>query len=343
MKMWIAPYRLKFKRPFGTAHGFRDGTDCVFVKLERQGVIGRGEATLPPYVKETPASVIADLESVRLEDVAAGNFKLDPKRSPAARAALSTAYFDLIAKEKGIPVKELLQTEPIGNEQRSDLITLGITDPEKIIEELHQLPPFNALKVKLNGEQDEATLRKVIENDHRPILIDANQAWGSVEHALRMIEVAGTDRLLGIEQPFPVDRRDLQAELSGRTTITVYGDESIKDLDDLDRTAGSFSGINVKLMKCGGLDRAAELIRSAKEHGMKVMLGSMSESSLGCGALLQMAGGVDLIDLDGPWLIANDPFAGIELWNGQLVLVSSLGSGITERSPSLLNWTPIGT
>src|SRR5690606_9575835 len=104
-----------------------------------------------------------------------------------------------------------------------------------------------------------------------------------------------------------------------------------------------FSGVNVKLMKCGGLDRAAELIRSAKEHGMKVMLGSMSESSLGCGALLQMAGGVDLIDLDGPWLIANDPFAGIELWNGQLVLVSSLGSGITERSPSLLNWTPIGT
>jgi L-alanine-DL-glutamate epimerase-like enolase superfamily enzyme len=141
-----------------------------------------------------------------------------------------------------------------------------------------------------------------------------------------------------MEQPFPKARPDLHAELKARTRVPVYADESVQDLGDLERTAMAFSGVNVKLMKCGGLDRAAVLVEAARSRGMKVMLGSMSESSLGCTAMAGLADRADVVDLDGPWLLANDPFKGLDIQEGRLMVPAGPGLGAIPIAP--LHWTP---
>jgi L-Ala-D/L-Glu epimerase len=173
------------------------------------------------------------------------------------------------------------------------------------------------------------------------LLLDANQGWHSVDHALRILDLAGPERIIGLEQPFPVDRVDLQAELSRRTTVPVYADESVQGPEDLGRLAGIFQGVNIKLMKCGGLDIAIQMAMSAIQNGLKVMLGSMSEGSVGCGAMLHLAGLADVVDLDGPWLIANDPFEGVGLRDGRPTLLDP-ERGIQLKAPDQLVWTPFG-
>lgn len=337
----IAPYRLLFKEPFGTAHGLRDGTDTVFVKLERNGVIGYGEATMPPYVNETQETVITSIRNVDLQQLEQGKLKFNGAAGPCARAGISTAYYDLISKQKTTSIGKLLDIPTSSPKRQMSLITLGITDLAGIPERLHQLPAFNGLKIKLDGKHDLEVLKIVLEQDDRSILIDANQAWTSVQHALNVIDLIGKERLLGLEQPFAVDEVDLQKELIDQSPVIVYGDESIKDMQDLEAMADRFSGVNLKLMKCGGLDDAAAMARRANELGLRVMLGSMSESSLGCGALLHLGPLADLIDLDGPWLIKNDPFTGVVLRAGE-VDFADRNQGIGPVLPSWLHWTPIG-
>ncbi len=306
--------------------------------MRRNGITGHGEATTPPYLKEQQVNVIAMLSRMGIKDLdelVANGFPVD---GPAARAAMTTAYFDLISKEKDIDIDELLEVRiDSGSIVRHDVITLGLGPLEDIDPELQQLPAFNSLKIKLDGNDDLSRLERILTQDGRPVLLDANQAWCSLDHALEVLELVGT-RCIGLEQPFPVERTDLQTELIGRTDIPVYADESITTLADLERLAGIFSGVNIKLMKCGGLDRAVEIARKARSFGHRVMLGSMSESSLGCGAMMALAGIADVVDLDGPWLLANDPFHGMVLERGQLVMKNS----ISEIPETLLNWTPIG-
>jgi L-alanine-DL-glutamate epimerase-like enolase superfamily enzyme len=334
VKLTFLPYRLKFKEPFGTAHGMRDGTDSVFVQLEKDGHVGHGEATMPPYVKEDQNSVMEVLTvydgSIETDQI----FQLSEVQWLATRAALTTAYYDLISKLKKIPIGELLELDKVaGTTDRRSVITLGITEQSGLASKLNELPLLNSLKIKLDGLRDQQVLEFVLANDARPLLLDANQAWNSVEHALRMIDLVGADRLIGVEQPFPIDRPDLQRELTGRSAALTFADESIQTTQDLERCKGMFGGINVKLMKCGGLDKAAAMIKRARELGLNVMLGSMSESSLGCGAMLHLKEYADVVDLDGPWLIGNDPFSGIELRDGEPSFVRSggLGIGVTSR------------
>ncbi|MDQ3099762.1 MAG: hypothetical protein M3R08_00120 [Bacteroidota bacterium] len=341
MFLQIAPYRLMFKRSFGTAHGTRDGTDSVFVRLERNGIIGFGEATIPPYLNETQSSVIEALKQVDLQDLEHLGLKILEGMPPCARAALSTAYYDLISKEKGRSIESLLELSNYDQRESICLITLGIADLGQTPDLIHQLPPFNGLKIKLDGNADFQRLEVILRSDQRPLLIDANQAWTELEQALAVIELIGNERLLGLEQPFPVERPDLQEQLIERTDIPIYADESIMNLADLDRLAGSFTGVNLKLMKCGGLDVAAAIARRAHEVGLKVMLGSMSESSLGCGAMFQLASIADVIDLDGPWLIGNDPFEGMELVGGQLRMNNG-PEAILLHDPIQLSFHPIG-
>lgn len=160
--------------------------------------------------------------------------------------------------------------------------------------------------------------------DGRPLFLDANQGLSTIQEALLLVEAAG-DRLLAMEQPFPVKRNDLQKQLQERLGVVIHGDESIQDLNELENSVGVFKGLNIKLMKCGGLDRAKALMDRAAVLGMKVMLGSMSESSLGCTAMAHMAGKADIVDLDGPWSIKNDPFQGISMHHGKLDHASRSG------------------
>jgi L-alanine-DL-glutamate epimerase-like enolase superfamily enzyme len=220
---------------------------------------------------------------------------------------------------------------------------LGQGDPSGYAERIAGLPAgFPVLKVKLGTGQDLEILEQVVEHDQRPLLLDANQGWQSVDQGLRCIAFLGEDRIMGIEQPFAKENWALHRELGQHTRVPVIGDESLATMADLERAPGFFGGVNIKLMKCGGLDRAWAMVQRARALGLKVMLGSMSETSLGCGAMLALAGAADLVDLDGPWLLRNDPFEGMVVQEGRIKVEGRTGIGVWPRSGVPLNWTQIG-
>jgi len=219
-------------------------------------------------------------------------------------------------------------------------MTVGSGAVEEIPMKLKDTLLANAIKVKLGSPSDKVAIMRIKALDDRMLFLDANQGLRSVSDVLERIQWAVEDRVLGIEQPFPKDREDLHAELLESTSIPVYGDESIQAMADLEAKAVSFSGVNIKLMKCGGLDRVEAMIDRARALGLKVMLGSMSESSLGCTAMAFLAGRADVVDLDGPWLMKNDPFRGMTMHQGKLVLPDGPGFGVTLKEE--LNWTPFG-
>jgi L-alanine-DL-glutamate epimerase-like enolase superfamily enzyme len=344
MRLSLAPYRLLFKEPFGTAHGLRDGTDSVFVRLEHEGVVGYGEATLPPYVKETPELVIRSLREpglVRsLEDLKAIGPALpdwfDRVGSTAGRTALSTAYYNLAFKILGVSSSSFFQ----GAVRPKAMVTLGHGDPATYAVRIARLPAgFGVLKIKLGTPQDRAIIQAVLAADDRPLLLDANQGWTRPEQALEALALAGPGRVVGIEQPFHAEDTANHLKLSNLTDVPVIADESIQDATDLERHGDAFGGVNIKLMKCGGLDRALALAVRARALGKVVMLGSMSESSLGCAAMFSLAGHAELLDLDGPWLLKNDPFTGLTVREGTMAVEGPTGFGVSMAQGVQLPWS----
>ena len=336
MKISTARHRLRFKRTFTTAHGTRDGTDAVFVRVEHQGHVGYGEATLPPYLVETAAGVESLIQDIRLDggvDEHGSNELLDEIErktvdAPAARNALTMAVLDLCARQAGRPLWAFLGlNQPPG--QARAMVTLACADLTEIPGRLAELPDSSVLKVKLGTPQDLELLKRVKQLDARQLLLDANQGLKSLDEALAIVELAGS-RALAIEQPFAREELQLHGALQQRVDIPVIGDESVQDNADLDRAIGVFGGVNIKLMKCGGIRQAIALVEKASRNGMAVMLGSMSESTLGCLAMLHLAGHAQLLDLDGPWLVGNDPFGGMVMRDGKLQspLETGVGAGL---------------
>ncbi len=330
-----APFRLLFKHPFGTSHGLRDGTDSVFIRLSDGSHVGYGEVTLPPYLKEKPVDVFERLRTI------AKHTWLDPVQlldqldaigvfnegGYGCRAGLHMAAIDLLGKQRHVSAKQLL-----GIKDRKlpiTLVTLGTTKATDIEQKISELPRSGALKVKVSGIEDQLTIARINELDDRRLFLDGNQGLADLEQAIALARAVGVDRLLGFEEPFAPGRPDLCSELAHRTGQVVYADESAQRAADIGSAAAWYGGVNLKLMKCGGLDQAMAGIQEAQQRRMKVMLGSMSESSLGCTAMAQLAGQADLVDLDGPWLLKNDPFKGLGMENGALTLKRGPGLGVT--------------
>ena len=347
LHLTVRPYHLRYHRPFATAHGSRTGTDAVFLQLVRNGVKGYGEAALPPYLQEGADRVRAVLEAVSpagLDEVLAVPEALAwidraTAGSKGARSALVMAYYDLTANEIGCSVESMVKVEA-GPSARA-MATLGMMPAEQVPEALRSLPKVGVLKVKVDAAQGEVLLKAAREHWSGAFFLDGNQGLGSVDQALRLLDMLEGREVLGFEQPFPVDRPELHRFLGERSGITVFADEAVQDAGDLDAVAGAYGGVNVKGLKCGGLDRALELARAARSRGLKVQLGCMSESSLGCAALLPLNALADLADLDGPWLIANDPFSGLEVRNGAYQATGDQGFGV-QLARSLFD-DPFGT
>ena len=344
MRISAARHCLLFKRPFTSAHGTRDGTDTVFVRVEHDGVVEYGEATLPPYLKENAEGVLEVVRSIRLEKGIEGGARellaeitIKTPNAPAARNALSMAVLDILGKIAQQPLWRLWNcAAPPGASEA--MVTLATDRLKEVAERLAELPASPVLKVKLGTFQDLELIRLVKQLDNRKLLLDANQGLRSVDEALKILDVSGAS-VVAIEQPFARDRWDLHAELQQLTPVPVIGDESIQGLDDLDRAAGVFGGVNLKLMKCGGLIEAKRMAEAVRQRGLKVMLGSMSESSLGCLAMYHLAGLANLVDLDGPWLIRNDPFQGLDLFEGQgqEPLKPGIGAALSAELPFVLS------
>jgi L-alanine-DL-glutamate epimerase-like enolase superfamily enzyme len=337
VELAIRPYRLRFKHPFGTAHGLRDGTDSVLIRVSDGRLCGHGEATTPPYVGENQQDIMVlygtlDPHTIDASGLMALSTSLDHvfegRSMPAARAGLHMAFADLILKRSGLHASTLCPVH--GQALGKAVYTLGTGPVEELEARSRAATDVPVLKVKLDGTaQDIEVLRWFAHTTDRPILLDANEGLTTIGQAMARIEAAGGPaRAIGLEQPFHRDDLETHAELCRRTSVPVIADESVQGPEDLEARAWAFTGVNVKLMKCGGLDRAVRMIAWARGQGKLVMLGSMSESSLGCAAMAALGGAASLCDLDGPWLIDNDPFTGFALVEGSYRSTGPIGFGV---------------
>lgn len=330
--------KLEFKHAFGLAHGTRNYTDSFFVEARLNDVIGYGEAALPPYLGFNIQNLVESFDSyfLPIENGQRGIESIFRKLNNLSeipipiKCAVDIALHDLCGKLTGKSVRSLLNL-PEGKNVLCTY-TLGISSEEEIIEKLKEAKNIRMFKHKLGGENDRERILTFKKHCSFPYVVDANQAWKSIEEATREINWLKEQGCLFVEQPLPTSMKALYKELYQSSSLPIILDESIQTQNDFDELKDCCNGINVKLMKCGGITPARELMRSARKANKKVLLGCMSESSCGAAAASQLLGLADWCDLDGPLLIKNDPFIGVVYENGCILQQEKLGIGIEPRS-----------
>lgn len=328
MKLSWCAYRLNFRHPFRLATGERTGTDSVFVRLEKNGMYGYGEATLPPYLKENTSSVISFLKTIQAECLSAATpqeflsqlHQLEGENHFAV-CALEEAFLQLQRKFNKEDANDIRRVNTLST------YTLGLGTEEEIIEKLKIAEGFPVLKVKLQSETDQQPINLIRKYTDRPLCIDANQGWKDIEHSIRFSYWLRDMNVMMIEQPFAADHYEMHEAFRKKSALKVIADESITTLESLKKNYACFDGVNVKLLKCGGPLAASEMLRFAKEKSMFTLIGCMSESSCGVYHAAELGAEADLLDVDGPLLINNDPFNGFEL-NGGIIRLSKLEPGL---------------
>ena len=336
MHLKFFPYELKLTHTFTVSSYSRKSTPDVQVEIEYEGVTGYGEASMPPYLGQSTASVTAFLEKVDLsqfpdpfclEDILSYIDGLSEGDS-AAKAAVDIALHDLVGKLIGQPWYRLWGLD--ASKAPSTTYTIGIDTPEVVKEKtLEAAGRFNILKVKVGLDSDEEMIRTIRGVTDVPLAVDANQGWKDRSKALDEIHWLASQGVVMVEQPLPIDRLDDTAWLTERSPLPIFADESVQRLKDIPSLVGAFNGINIKLMKCTGMREAWKMLTLARSLGMKVMVGCMTETSCAVSAAAQLSPAVDFADLDGNLLISNDRFRGVQVISGKLTLPDAPGIGIS--------------
>jgi L-alanine-DL-glutamate epimerase-like enolase superfamily enzyme len=247
---------------------------------------------------------------------------------PAAEAAIDMALCDLAGKKLGVPLYELMGLDARQTPVTS--FTIGMDTPEVVEAKVVEAGGYEVLKIKMGSDEDRQILEAVRAVTDRPLRVDANEGW-TLEGARARLEWLESMGVELVEQPLPAGQLEEMRELRRVSPLPLFADESVYRAADIPRLAGAFDGINIKLMKCGGLAEARRMIAVARAHGMQVMLGCMIESSLAITAAAHLSPLVDFADLDGNLLIANDPFVGVTVKDGRLVLPEGPGLGVRPR------------
>lgn len=313
----LHPYRLEFVFPFRIAHGIRTHTDAVFVELEMDGITAFGEATMPPYLPYTQASTMACLQNLNLAAVTFP-FKTNellpalgimPSTMEApAMAAIDMALWTLEANMKKTTIGNLLGiTQP---DKAIRTYTISVCDKAEMAERIAfgQAQGFTTFKLKFNGVDDKRMLVDFRSLSNAPFAVDANQSWTDINSSIafaKQLEAVGCKL---IEQPFN-KAMPLQALNLGKAiNIPVIADEACQTLADIDIVKGFYSGINIKLQKCGGIYQAMQMVKYASANNLKLLIGCMSESSIGCRAGEVLSPLCNWNDLDGTYLVKPVPF-----------------------------------
>jgi L-alanine-DL-glutamate epimerase-like enolase superfamily enzyme len=339
LKLKFTPYTLKLKHAFTLATSSRTTTPVMITEIEYQGVTGYGEASMPPYLGESHETAARFLSAVDLSGFKSPFFIEDILKyvdsimpgNYAAKASVDIALHDLMGKLTGIPIYRLFGLNPEITPLTS--FTIGLDTPEVVKQKVAEASPYKVLKVKLGRENDKEMIEVIRSSTDKPLCVDVNQGWKDKNHALEMANWLKDKGVLFIEQPMPKEQADDIAWLTQKSPLPVVGDEAIQNLNDLIKYKGVYSGVNIKLMKCGGLRSAFNMIKTARILGMKVMIGCMTETSCAVTAAAQLSPLVDWCDLDGNLLISNDPFDGLKIVNGKVTIPQDKpGIGIEKIS-----------
>ncbi|MFZ5829988.1 MAG: dipeptide epimerase [Planctomycetota bacterium] len=328
-------FALPLKHPFTIARGTTRVQQTLIVELEQDGCRGYGEAPETAFYGATMEHVTASIECARpviesltLADPKALWTRLRPilADAPFAQCALDAAAHDLWGKLERQPVWKLWNLA-IDRCPVSDY-TIGIDTIEVMRRKLEELPHFSIYKIKLGAADDVATVRALREHTKSVFRVDANCGW-NVEQALQVAAELQPLNVEFIEQPLPPDDWDGMRRLHAESPLPLVADESCQAETDVGRCAGHFHGINIKIVKCGGLTPARRMIARARELGLRVMVGCFTESTVGISAIAQLLPLVDYADLDGALLLAADVARGVRVnERGQVVFPDAAGCGV---------------
>lgn len=339
----IYPVRrtLRPRHVFRIARASRPQVDNLFLAVEQDGVIGYGEASPNAYFREDIWDVHMALAGLHdffsrqtlrgSADIARIWLEVKDRVAPsrACLCAVDTALWDLLAKLSGRTALDAVLGKP--GHPVATSATLGICPPEEWTGRFAEAASFPALKLKMDATADLDFVRAARAATRSAIRVDANCAWGALDVPALSERLAG----LGvefIEQPLPRDQDHLMPALLKASRLPIFADESCALPEEVEALAGRFTGFNIKLVKCGGITPALEMLRAARRLGLRTMVGCMLESSLLISAGLIVAQDADYADLDGSWLLADDPFEGLAIREGRLQPPAGPGLGVCPKS-----------
>jgi len=337
LRLSYKPYELQLRHVFTVATNSRTTTPVVLTTLEYDGVKGFGEASMPPYLGESHESVLSFLSKVNMEQFSDPFLMEDiltyvdgvMPGNHAAKASLDIALHDLTGKLLGQPWFRLWGL----NREKTPVtsFTIGIDKADIVREKTLEAAGFKMLKIKMGRDNDREMIDTVRSVTAVPVFVDVNQGWKDRNYALEMANYLSERGALFIEQPMPKEQVDDIAWLTEKSPLPILADEALQTVKDLLPMKGVYSGINIKLMKCGGMNAAYKMITMARQMGMKILIGCMTETSCAVSAAAQLSPLVDWADLDGNLLISNDVYEGMTVVGGRINLPDRPGIGITEK------------
>lgn len=339
MQLRLHAFDLPLAHTFTISRESITSQPTLIVELSHNGKSGFGEATSNKYYGFTIERMARDLAAIKpqpeaamLDDPAAFWSQCQPalKDDPFALCALDQAAHDLWGKLRGQPVWKLwgLSTE----KTPSSNYTIGIDQIDVMVAKMNEFPGWPIYKIKLGTDRDLDIVRELRKHTQASFRVDANCGWT----ADQAIAIAPELKKLGvefIEQPLKADQWDDLRRVGRQSALPIIADESCIVESDVTRCAGVFHGINIKLVKCGGLTPARRMIAEARRLGLKVMVGCMTESTVGISAIAQLLPLLDYVDMDGAVLLAEDIASGVRLDRGRCLYPEAAGHGVELLKP----------
>jgi L-alanine-DL-glutamate epimerase-like enolase superfamily enzyme len=333
MRLNYQAYSLAFRHPFTISRGTKTHQPTLIVELEFRGITGYGEAPAISYYHIPVEKMIGDLEAKRalIEKFAftePGRYwhylhHLFPQ-NPFLVCALDIAAWDIFGKLKGKPLYTIWDLDPAGGPMTD--YTIGIDSIDKMVAKMKERP-WPIYKIKLGVEEDLAIVEALRRHTDAIFRVDANAGW-QVEEALEKIPRLQALGVEFVEQPLRKDDWEGMKILYDRSSLPLIADEACVKEEDVEKCSNHFHGINIKLTKCSGITPALRMIRAARQYGMKLMAGSMNESSVGSAAIAHLLPYLDYVDMDGPLLLKEDLATGLSFDMGKVIIPTGPGLGI---------------
>jgi L-alanine-DL-glutamate epimerase-like enolase superfamily enzyme len=333
MQLILRTYNLKLKHTFRISRKSIDFQPSLIVELQDDGFSGYGEATSNPYYNISIENIRSDIEEIRVlienaSDETPEKFwnKVSPflKYNPFALCALDNAYNDLYARKKGKKLYELwdydLSNNPLTN------YTIGIDSIENMIAKMKGFP-WPIYKIKLGTSEDMAIVTELRKHTDAVFRVDANCAW-TAEETLKNAVILKSLGVEFIEQPLKANDWEGHKEVFENAVLPIMADESCIAEEDISKCYNHFHGVNIKLMKCGGITPGRRMIAEANKLGLKTMVGCMTESTVGISAIAHLLPQLDYVDMDGALLLAEDIANGVAIKNGKTYYPDRVGTGV---------------
>ena len=320
---------LELKQPFSIARGTKETVRNVFVRLTADGITGHGEASPNKRYGENAETVIQTVQQLdadfydTIETPDTISKKLSSVRADvhSAAAMLEMAWLDWWAKSRNKPLWDLWDAP--SNRTPPTTFTIGLDEMDVIQQKVQEASQYPILKVKLGTDRDRKIIKAIREITDKPIRVDANEGWFSLDRAKEEISFLADQNIKLIEQPMPAQQKQELEKLKKWSPLPLVADESFVGTENMDELARQFNAINIKLSKVGSLVKGQNIIDEARKKGLDIMVGCMIESSLAIAAGALLGTWADYVDLDGHLLISNDPFKGLDITDAKEVVLSN--------------------